>query len=157
MDNVLEDLQGLVALISENADFSRLVHNPRINVQDQVAGVSALAQAAGLHALTEKFLGVLATNRRMGALATISTAYQVLVAAMRGETNAIVTSSEDLGADDLKAIQKSIADALGGDVNIEPRVDPSILGGLVVKVGSRMVDSSLHTKLENLKLAMKGV
>lgn len=151
------DFAGIRTLLNESDDFGTLVSSPVITSEDQVKGVAAISEKAGLNALTSKFLGVLAANRRLTSLTSILDAFDRLVADQRGEISASVTSAAKLTAAQAKELQKNLKSALGQDVAIEQIVDESLLGGLKVKVGSRMIDSSLKTKLDNLAIAMKGV
>jgi len=151
------DLAGLKALLDESADLQALVASPIYSRDDQLKGITNVAEAAGMSALTVKFLGVLAANRRLGALAGIIGSAEKLLAFHRGEVNADVTSAHALSKTQLTALKKQLKAAVGRDVTIDASVDEALLGGLRVKVGSRMVDSSLKTKLDNLAIAMKGV
>ncbi len=154
---VESDFAALRTMLSESEDFGALVSSPVVTSEDQAKGVAAIAAKAGFNALTIKFLGVLAANRRLTALKSIMDAFDRLAAEQRGEMNASVTSAKKLTATQLKNLQKNLKSALGQDVAIESIVDENLLGGLKVKVGSRMIDSSLKTKLDNLAIAMKGV
>ncbi|MBO6506703.1 MAG: F0F1 ATP synthase subunit delta [Kordiimonadaceae bacterium] len=151
------DFASLRTMLTESDDFGALVASPVITSEDQAKGVAAIADKAGFNALTGQFLGVLAANRRLTSLNSILSAFDRLVADQRGEVNASVTSAAKLTATQSKALQKNLKSALGQDVAIDEIVDESLLGGLKVKVGSRMIDSSLKTKLDNLAIAMKGV
>ena len=157
LDSVEADLLKLNALLDESEDFAAFVASPLLGRADQVKAVAAVATSADLHALTGKFLGVLATNRRLNALVGIAGAFATLLAHHRGEVTAIVRSASALGAAQLKELEKQLKLATSSDVAIDASVDADLLGGMVVKVGSRMVDSSVKTKLDNLAVAMKGV
>lgn len=157
LDSVAGDLKTLKAMIRESADLARVIYSPVLSRSEQAKGIEALAQAAGFSVLTRNFLGLAARNRRLFALLGMIEAYLGRLAAARGEIAASVASAVQLSPAQLDALQTSIKQAFGGNVAMEVKVDPGLLGGLVVKVGSRMVDSSLKTKLQHLKLAMKGV
>jgi F-type H+-transporting ATPase subunit delta len=157
LDTVARDLDSLSAMIAGSADLNRLIRSPVISRDDQFRAMAALVSAADMHALTGKFIGLLARNRRLFVLPGIIRAFRELLARRRGETAAEVTSAHKLSDAHLKALAAALKKAVGTDVAIVDRVDPSILGGLVVRVGSRMVDSSLRTKLQRLRLAMKGI
>ena len=151
------DLAGLKALLLESADLQTLVTSPLYSRDDQLKGVTKVAEAAGISALTIRFLGVLAANRRLGTLKAVILAVEKLLAFHRGEVSADVTSAHALTKTQLTALKKQLKAAVGRDVTIDASVDAALLGGLRIQVGSRMVDSSLKTKLDNLAIAMKGV
>jgi F-type H+-transporting ATPase subunit delta len=157
VDVVAQDLDSLAAMIHSSADLDRLIRSPVISRTDQLRAMAALASATEMHALTGKFIGLLARNRRLYILPVIIREFRRILARRRGETAAEVTSAHKLSAAQLAALAAQLKKSVGTDVSVTDRVDPSILGGLVVRVGSRMVDSSLRTKLQRLRLAMKGV
>ncbi len=156
LDAVAEDLVTLQKALGESEDMTRLVRSPVLDRDAQWKAMSALLEKMGANDLTRKFLGVVTANRRLFALAGIIRAYLEELASRRGEVTADVVSAHPLSDSQTKALEDSLKKALGGKVAIAPRVDPSILGGLIVKVGSRMIDSSLRTQLQKLKFAMKG-
>lgn len=151
------DLASLKEMLAESDDLRALVTSPLVSRDDQSKGITQVAEAAKLSDLTVKFLGVLATNRRLGALTTTIRDFEKLVAHHNGEVNAEVVSAIKLTKTQITALTKQLKAAIGRDVAIDAKVDETLLGGLRVKVGSRMVDSSLKTKLDNLAIAMKGV
>jgi F-type H+-transporting ATPase subunit delta len=157
LDAVAGDLKTLKAMIRESEDFVRLIDSPVLSRVEQGNAVAALAKAAQFNALTTNFLGLAAKNRRLFALAGIIEAFLGQLAAKRGEVSAKVASAVPLSQAQLETLVSTLKTTFGGNVAVDVAVDPSLLGGLVVKVGSRMVDSSLKTKLQHLKLAMKGV
>lgn len=157
VDAVAQDLDSLAAMIEGSADLDRLIRSPVISRADQLRAMTALVSAADMHVLTGKFIGLLARNRRLFILPAIIRAFRRMLARRRGETAAEVTSAQKLSAAQRAALAAQLKQAVGTEVSLTDRVDPSILGGLVVRVGSRMVDSSLRTKLQRLRLAMKGV
>ena len=157
LDVVASDLKSLKAMIRDSVDFQRLLDSPVLTRAEQGKAIAALAAAAKFNALTANFLGLLAKNRRLFSLPAMIDCFLGLLAAKRGEISAKVASAVELSAAQISALEAAIKSAFGGNVAIDVSVDPSLLGGLVVKVGSRMVDSSLKTKLQHLKLAMKGV
>ncbi len=154
---VESDFAGLSGMLADSDDFNTLVSSPVISRDDQLAGVSAVAEKAGFSPLTVKFLGVLAANRRLMSVSGIIRSFDQLLANHRGEVSAEVVSAAKLTAAQIKSLEKNLKSAIGRDVAIDQNVDESLLGGLKVKVGSRMIDSSLKTKLDNLAIAMKGV
>lgn len=151
------DLAKLSQMIDESADLRTVLASPLYSRDVQAGAISALADAAGLSDLVRRFLGVLATNRRLKALSAIIRDFNKLLAAHRGELSASVISAKPLTKTQLAAVAKKLKLAIGRDVAVDAQVDESLLGGLVVKVGSKMIDSSLKTKLDNLQVAMKGV
>ncbi|MGZ9107068.1 MAG: F0F1 ATP synthase subunit delta [Rhodoplanes sp.] len=157
VDAIAKDLDSLAAMIAGSADLNRLIRSPVIAREDQFRAMTALVEAAGMHELTGKFIGLLARNRRLFVLPGIIKAFRDLLARRRGETAAEVTSAHKLSDAHIQALAAALKKAVGTDVSIADRVDPSILGGLIVRVGSRMMDSSLRTKLQRLRLAMKGI
>jgi len=154
---VESDLKALKALLAESADLRRLVSSPVISRKDQGKAVIAIAQKAGWSDLTRNLLGLLAQNRRLFTISGVIDAFLARLAAQRGEVTAQVTTAKALTAAQKKSLAASLKKAVGKDVMLDVTVDASLLGGLVAKVGSRMVDSSLKTQLQQLTLALKGV
>nr|WP_250889107.1 F0F1 ATP synthase subunit delta [Mesorhizobium sp. dw_380] len=151
------DLSSFEAMLAGSADLTRLINSPVFSSEDQAKAIAAIADKAGITGLTGNFLRVVARNRRLFAVPGMIKAFRQIAAEHRGETAAEVTSAHELTAaqqTELKAALKSVA---GKDVAISVTVDPSLLGGLVVKMGSRQIDTSLKTKLNSLKLALKEV
>jgi F-type H+-transporting ATPase subunit delta len=151
-----DSLNRLKGAMSESADLRTLTSSPLIGRDDAVRGARAAADALGLDPVTRNFLGVLARNRRLSALARIIGAYRKLAAAHRGEVTADVTSAHPLTEEQMQALKAKLGAGIGREVAVDLHVDSSILGGLIVRIGSRMIDSSLRTKLENVGQAMKG-
>lgn len=157
IDAVGADLARFQAMVDESADLKRLLSSPVFSSEDQEKAIVALCQKAGIGGLVGNFLKVVAGNRRLFAVTGMIAAFHQIAARERGEITAEVTSAHALDAaqeNELKAALKSVT---GKDVTISVTVDPSILGGLIVKVGSRQIDTSLRTKLSTLKLALKEV
>lgn len=149
------DLNGLDALRSESADFDRVLRSPTFSAEQKTAGLTAVASAAGVNAITLKFIGVLCRNNRASALPAVAAALRQLSAEHRGAVAAEVTTAVALSAAQKKGVVASLRTALGKDPELTTRVDPRILGGIKVRVGSRLFDSSLKSKLESLKFALK--
>ena len=149
-------LATLKAALAQSDDFRRLAHSPLLSRADAGKGAAATAKTLGLDPLAANFLGVLAANRRLGQLGEVIRAFTRLAAAHRGETTAQVISAHPLGKDQVDALRARLKARTGRDVTIDPEVDPAILGGLVVKIGSEMIDSSIRTRLNTLAHAMKG-
>ena len=156
IDSVGKSLDGLKAALAQSSDFAALTTNPLLSRGAATKGVAAVAKAMKLDALTTKFLGVLAQNRRLAKLGAIIAAYQILSANHRGETTAEVTSAHALDTAQVDALKEQLRTKVGRDVAVDLKVDPAILGGLVVKIGSQMIDSSIRTRLNTLANAMKG-
>lgn len=142
--------------LDESADFKALTASPLVARGAAAKAVAAVAQSLQLDATTTKFLGVLADNRRLSQLPAIIRAFRTLAASHRGETSAQVTSAHPLTTDQVEALKQQLRTRIGRDVAIDLAVDPSLLGGLVVKIGSQMIDSSIKTRLNSLANAMKG-
>lgn len=156
LDAASKDLAAFAGMVGDSDDLSRLLFSPAFGADEKLKGALAVAEKAGLGELVRNFIGVLGANRRLGALPAVAAEFERLLAAHRGVVRADVvtpTALSDAQRDTLAATLKTVA---GRDVEIEASVDPALLGGLVVKLGSRMFDSSLKTKLEGLKSAMKG-
>jgi F-type H+-transporting ATPase subunit delta len=157
LDPVLADLKEFDALLDESADLLRLVRSPVFTADVQSKALVAVLDEAGITGLAARFLMVVTSNRRLFAVRDIVRAYRALVARHKGEVTAYVTVAEPLADAHKDEIRNTLNAVTGKDVQVDVKVDPSIIGGLVVKLGSRMVDSSLRTKLNVLKHAMKEV
>ena len=156
VDAVKKDLDQFDALANGSADLNRLVRSPVFGADEQLKALSAILAKAGIAGLAANFLRVITTNRRLFAVRDMTRAYRALVARHKGEVTAQVTVAEKLNDKNLDALKSALKSVTGGkDIDLEVEVDPAIIGGLIVKVGSRMVDSSLRTKLNSIKLAMK--
>lgn len=155
--DVEQDLTSFQALIDESADLRRLVKSPAFTGGDQVKAISAIVDRAGLSTISANFLRVIARNRRLYVVSDMIRAYRQLAARARGEIDAEVVSAAPLTEAQVVQLSDTLKAAVGKDVRIQTRVDSALLGGLVVKVGSRMIDSSLKTKLNSLKTRMKEV
>ena len=156
LEPVASALETLGKMLADSEELRRLTQSPAFAAEDKQAALVAIAEKAGLHALVRQFLGVLAGNRRARELAGVTTAFARLMAEHRGVATAEVTAAAPLSDAQRDAIARSLKRALGSDVEIEAQVKPEILGGLIVKVGSRMFDSSLKSKLDRLNASMKG-
>jgi len=157
LDQVERDLATLARMLEESADLRRLVLSPVITADDQAKGLGALLAKAGIAGLAGNFVNLIVRNRRLFALADMIKAFRALLARERGEVNADVTSAHPLTPAQMQALSDTLRTTIGKNVRINTRVDPNLLGGLIVKVGSRMIDSSLRTKLNNLKVVMRGI
>ena len=157
LDAVAGDLQGLRAMLRDSGDLRRLIRSPVLTREELGKAITALAEKAGISALTRNFLGLLAQNRRLFALPEMIESYLHRLAERRGEVTAHVVSAQELSPAQREAVNERLRKAVGRKVAVDIEIDPSLLGGLVVKVGSRMVDASLKSKLHRLQLAMKGV
>jgi F-type H+-transporting ATPase subunit delta len=142
--------------LDESPTFRLLVASPVVSRGDATKAVAAVGGELQLDPTTAKFLGVLAQNRRLNQLPQIIRAFRQLAAQYRGETTADVISAHPLDAEQVDALKQQLRTRLGRDVNVDLSVDPSLLGGLVVKIGSQMIDSSIKTRLNSLAHAMKG-
>jgi F-type H+-transporting ATPase subunit delta len=154
IDAVAESLGRLGAAIEQVPDVRVLMTSPVIRRDAAGKAVAALATSLSLDGLTSNFLGVLSSNRRLAALPGILRAFKALAAAHKGEMTAEVTSAHALSEAQHEALKAKLRTSLGRDVTLVTRIDPAILGGLVVQIGSKLIDSSLKTKLDSLSLAM---
>lgn len=154
---VEKDLIALQSLLNESADLKRMVRSPVFSSEEQGRAVAAVAEKAGLAPLVVNFLKVLARNRRLFSVGDMIRTFLALAARQRGEVNAEVASAHPLTDEQLATLKDTLRATAGKDVQLITRVDPTLLGGLIVKMGSRMIDSSLRTKLTSLKTAMKEV
>jgi F-type H+-transporting ATPase subunit delta len=153
---VEKSLGQVQAALAGSTDFAALTTNAAISRDDAKKAVAAIAKAMKLDALTAKTLGVLAENRRLAETGAVAKAFAALAAADRGEMTAEVTSAHALTAAQTKAIAAKLKERVGRDVAISAKVDPAILGGLTVKIGSTLIDNSISTRLNTLAQAMKG-
>jgi F-type H+-transporting ATPase subunit delta len=157
LDQVERDVAAFLAMLDVSADLRRLVKSPVISAQAQARALEAILAKAGISGFTGNFLKLIVRNRRLFAVADMLRAFQSLLARERGEVSADVASAHALSPEQMQVLSDSLKTSLGKNVQIRTRVDPHLLGGLIVKVGSKMIDSSLRTKLNNLKVAMKGI
>ena len=155
IDAVKTDLDRFDALLGESADLNRLVRSPVFSADAQSRALGAVLDRAGITGISANFLKVLTANRRLFAVSDVIRAFRALVARFKGEASADITVAEPLSEKNLDALKTALKAVSGKDVTLHVKVDPSIIGGLVVKLGSRMVDSSLRTKLNSIKHAMK--
>jgi F-type H+-transporting ATPase subunit delta len=157
IDKIAAELNGFDGLLRDSGDLKRFIRSPVFSAEEQVRALKALLAKAGIGGLTANFLGLIAKNRRLFAVGDMIKAFQGLVARHKGEVEADVVSAAALSDTQLTALKAALKASLGKDVQMNTKVDPAILGGLIVKVGSRMIDSSLRTKLSSLKMRMKEV
>jgi F-type H+-transporting ATPase subunit delta len=156
IETVGQSLASLRRALTDSAELRELTTSPLIGREEATRAILATAGTLGLDPVTSNFLGVLGRNRRLSALPQIIRAYNMLAAAHRGETTAEVTSAHPLSDDQVQALRQNLRARLGRDVAVDLTVNPEILGGLVVKIGSQMIDGSIRTKLNTLAQAMKG-
>ena len=157
IDAVKADLDKFAALLAESEDLKRLVRSPVFAAEAQLKALSAVLDRAGISGISANFLNVLTANRRLFAVADVVRAFNALVAKFKGEASADVTVAEALSDKNLDALKTALKSVTGKDVALNVKIDRSIIGGLIVKLGSRMVDTSLRTKLNGLRIAMKEV
>ena len=157
LDAVAGDLGGLKAVIAKSEDLRRLIRSPLFSRDQQAKAIAAVLDKGGIGALTRRFVLVVARNRRLFALPQMIDAYLAELARRRGEVTARVTSAVELSDGQRQALVESLKSEIGAKVQVEVTVDRSLIGGLIVRVGSRMIDSSLRSKLQRLQLSMKGV
>lgn len=157
LKDVEADLKSFKSMLDGSADLKHLVLSPVFSSDQQQDAIEAIAKKAKFSGITANFLALIARNRRLFAVGDMIRAFSALTAAHRGEVTADVTSATKLSPEQTKALKASLKTSLGKDVQLIAKVDPALIGGLVVKVGSRMIDTSLRTKLDNLQYAVKEV
>jgi len=150
-----KDLKTLKGLFAKSDDLMRMATSPVVTDADKAKTLLALAKKAKLGKLTSNFVGTVASNGRAGELPTMVVAFDHMLAERRGTRNALVTSATKLSTTQTNAIKASLKKSLGHAVTLETRIDPDLLGGFAVKIGSKYFDASLKTKLDGLKLALK--
>ena len=155
IDAVKADLERFDMLVAESPDLTRLVRSPVFSVDEQLRALGAVLQSAGIGGLAANFLKLVASNRRLFAVRDMIEAFRELVARYKGEATAEVTVAEELKDEHLEALRAALKSVSGKSVDLDIKIDPGIIGGLVVKLGSRMVDTSLRTKLNAIRHAMK--
>ena len=160
LDAVQADLDRFEAMIASSPDLDRLVRSPAFSAEEQLKALSVVLERAGIGGLTARFLKLVTSNRRLFAVRQMLQGFRAMLARHKGELTASVTLAEPPSEQHLAAIKVALKDALksitgGKDVALDVKVDPAIIGGLMVKLGSRMVDTSLRTKLNAIKFAMK--
>ena len=155
LDTVAQDLSAISGMVADSDDLSRLIRSPVIARDDQIAAMDAILTEAGVSELTKRFIGVVAQNRRLFALTGMIKQFQGILARRRGELTAEVTTAQALTDAQRQAIEDGLKKAMGTKVAVDARVDEDLLGGLMVKVGSRMIDSTIKTKLQQLRLSMR--
>jgi F-type H+-transporting ATPase subunit delta len=155
IDAVKADLERFDVLVADSADLTRLVRSPAFSAEEQLAALSAVLDRAGIGGLAAKFLKLITSNRRLFAVRDMVRAFRERAAAAKGEATAQITVAEALKDEHVQALRAALKSVSGKDVDLDIKIDPAIIGGLVVKLGSRMVDTSLRTKLNAIKHAMK--
>ena len=158
IDAVVKDMNGVAELVSANQDMRMLVESPAITWAEQTKAVTAVLEKGGADALTVKFVGTVASNGRLHALSRIISAFLAEHARRRGEVSAEVISAVEMDDARRARVEQAVSKLAGSDkLSLSMRVDPSLIGGLVVRIGSRMIDTSIRTKLNRLETAMKGM
>lgn len=157
IDAVSGDLGRFDRMVAESADLESLVRNPVFTADEQLAGVTAVLEKAGIGGLAANFIKLLAAKRRLFVVRDTVRAFAALADAKKGVARAEVTVAEPLSEKNRKAVTEALKGTIGKAVEISEKVDPAIIGGIIVKLGSRMVDASVRTRLNSLKVAMKEV
>ena len=156
LDTVAGDLARLLSAVDESTDLQRVLRSPVLDRNAQGNALNALLEAMEVSVLTRNFVGLIAQNRRLFALTAMIDGFLSELARRRGEITAEVTAAKPLTDAQVKALQDTLQNSIGGKVTVAPQVDPGLIGGLIVRVGSQMVDTSLRTQLNKMQLAMKG-
>jgi len=157
LDEVANDMRELRAMLQASADLTRLVRSPVLSRDEQGKAMAALAADAKLSKLSADFIAIVARHRRLFAVPAMIEAYLGKLAARRGEVTAEVIAAQALTKAQEDALAEQLRRVVGGRVTMDLRVDPSLLGGMIVKIGSRMVDGSLKGQLQRLQLSMRGI
>ncbi|HJS32622.1 MAG TPA: F0F1 ATP synthase subunit delta [Alphaproteobacteria bacterium] len=157
LDAVAGDLAQLKTMIAGSADLRQMISSPLVPRDQQAKAMLGVVERAGLNDLTRRFVGAVAKNRRLYRMTAIIDAFNAILAERRGEMTAEITSAKPLSSVQADAVGAALRGALGRKVTVDLKVDPRLIGGLKVKVGSRLVDASLASKLQRLQLAMKGL
>ena len=157
LEQVETDLDGLAAALAESPDLVDLLKNPIYTRDQQGDAMAAVGAKMGLSPLVQNVVGLMASKRRLFAVPELISVFKALMADHRGEVTAEVTAAHALSDTQANALVEQIKGAIGQDVKLNVTVDPAIIGGLIVKVGSRMIDSSIRSKLTGLQNAMKEV
>lgn len=157
LDEVAMNLRELRAMLQASGDFLRLIRSPVLSREQQAKAVGLVVERAGLSPLVRDFLAVVARNRRLFAVPAMIEAFLAKLAARRGEVTAEVSAAQPLSEPQLAALNEQLRRSIGSRVSVDLRVDPGLIGGLIIKIGSRMVDGSIKSKLQRLQLAMKSI
>ena len=155
IDSVGKELDNFQALLDESADLRRLIKSPVISAEEQDRAIDSVLKKAGIGGLAGNLIRLTASNRRLFVLPQMIRAYRSLVAEHKGIVSAEVRLAETPSTEQLDTIKTAIREMAGSDVDLDVKIDPALIGGLVVKIGSRMVDASLKTKLNSIRIAMK--
>ena len=155
LKTVEKDVKTLKGIFAKSGDMTEMANSPVISLDDKVSALTAIAKKAKLNALTTQFVGTVAKNRRAADIPAILASFEDMVARRKGSQVAKVTSAQKLTAAQLTSLKSNLKKSLGRPVDVETSVDPDLLGGFIVRIGSRLYDSSLKTKLEDLKIALK--
>lgn len=156
LDAVARDLDALEEMLAGSHELDRALKSPLVTATAKTGIARALGEKAGLNDLTVRFLGVLGEQDRLSELDGIVAGFKALLTEHRGEATVEVVSATPLSTEQAEAVRRMAADSLGRSIELRTAVDPELLGGLVLRIGSRMIDASLKTKLRHLELAMRG-
>jgi F-type H+-transporting ATPase subunit delta len=157
LDEVAGDLRQLRAMLQGSGDFLRLIRSPVLSRLEQGKAIEVIAERAGFSPLVRNFLAVVAANRRLFAIPAMIEAFLAELAARRGEVTAQVIAAQPLSEAQLEALNEQLRRSIGSRVSVAVQLDPGLIGGIVVKLGSRMIDASIKSKLQRLQRAMKSV
>lgn len=156
LDETASDLTRLKEVLADSPDLRRFLRSPVLTREQQGQALNALLSKVGVSDLTQNFVGLIAKNRRLFALGQVIEAFLADLARRRGEVSAEVTVAQALSESQTATMNAAVKEALGDKVSLTVKIDPGLLGGMVVKIGSRMIDNSLRTKIDKLQLAMKA-
>jgi F-type H+-transporting ATPase subunit delta len=156
LDQIVDQAAALGRLIDDNADFRRLLNSPLIDIKQSIAAARAVLEEQGFSPIIVRMVCVVAANRRLSRLRAVVAAFAALVAAKRGVVTAHVVSAQALSLAQRETVRARLIEAGYGNVDINEQVDPTLLGGLVVRIGARLYDNSIKSRLQRLQFAMKG-
>ena len=157
IDKIADELKVMKKLISESQDFLKLIKNPVFSRDEQTTGVFSISDSIGFSKITRNFLGLLARNRRLFVLSEIINSYEEIYATRKGQVTVEVTTAIELTEEQLKSLSVTLEESIGSKIDMVVIIDPKILGGLIISMGSRMFDSSIKSKIKRLGLSMKGI
>jgi F-type H+-transporting ATPase subunit delta len=157
LDEVASDLRELRTMLAASGDLLRLIRSPVLSREQQGKAIEVIAERSGFNPLVRNFLSVVAANRRLFAVPAMIEAFLAQLAARRGEVTAQVTVAQELSERQREALNEQLRRSIGSRVSVDVQIDPVLIGGIVVKLGSRMVDASIRSKLQRLQLAMKSI
>ncbi|HTH96924.1 MAG TPA: F0F1 ATP synthase subunit delta [Stellaceae bacterium] len=157
VDSVAGELLAIRTMLAESTELRQLIANPVLSRAQAASAMAAILAKADIKGIVANFVALAARNRRLAVLPEIITVYQAILANRRGEMTATVTSAQKLSQQQIDTLENELRRSVGSKVKLDIFIDPQIIGGLIVRIGSRLIDGSLRTKLQKMQLAMKGI